>query len=145
MSVLVNYIDVLQNIEAMIVRVYREHDDLKDSDVIEGLEELSIYYKNKNRGIEREKQDLDELPDMVYDYVKAICEFRLGSDKAIIMGKLDKEVLDTLDLSDEDEQSLSIDVLIKCLKKIIKSAKFWYKRNGVKGYLNYINEFIIGW
>ena len=55
MNVVNDYMDVLQNIEAVIAGVYRARPELRDPDVILALEKLITQYT-------REKKKLPALP-----------------------------------------------------------------------------------
>ena len=69
----------------------------------------------------------------VYEAMRAICEVRLGRApipkgfKKIVGGKI---------------EPVSIEVILKCLKRIRKSVDLWTKQGGSQGYLNYISQFL---
>ncbi len=83
-----------------------------------------MYYRDKNRGFQRKEHSLDGVSEMVYDGVFEVCEFRLNLSE------------------DVKAVNLSIKELIKCLKKIIKSVRFWNQKYGARGYLDYVKNFL---
>ena len=137
MSFTDDYLDVLQNIEAVIIAVYKDNSTLKDREVIEALEELIQYYRYMDKGKERKPHNLSGLTKDVYDSVKEICDFRLGFDEN---GGLE---INGLGMKISIEDGLEISVIVKCLRKILNSAEYW-NRQGIRGYLNYVEQFIDG-
>lgn len=60
------YLDVLQNIEFGIVRVYREQADLADWDVLDAIEALIRNYTAEMRGRSRSKIGLSDPSKLVF-------------------------------------------------------------------------------
>jgi hypothetical protein len=120
------YLDVLQNIEAAIVGVYREHRELADHNVENAVAGLMRVYQARLKERPAPKFTLTELEQALYDVVKDICDWRLGEHDA-----------------EEDAQPLNtLDEMVACLKRIRKSVTFWTPKGGRQGYLNYISSFI---
>ncbi len=63
-----------------------------------------------------------------------MCEWRLG-----------REAIDTEEkhLQMKVTKSLSVEEMIVCLKRIRKSVETWNKQGGRKGYLEYIDQFLV--
>jgi hypothetical protein len=126
------YLDVLQNIEATIVGVYRDHPELADFQVDQALEALGRSYQREKTG-GTPVLPKSSLAQEVYRAVKGMCDWRLGRENLV----------------DEEGQPmgivepLSIDDIQACLKRLRRSIETWNKRGGTQGYLNYIRQFIV--
>jgi hypothetical protein len=125
------YEDVLQNIEASILRVHRRI-NLLDYDVMEALETLIQYYKRIDQGREATLPELYEKPGMVIAELQSICEWRMG-----------KEPFDpTLGELPGNARVCSTAEILACLKRIQKSVNKWHKQYGRQGYLNFVGQYI---
>lgn len=124
------YMDVLQNIEMAIVSVYREHGDLLDYDVDRVLNLLWKEYRNEQINKATLMPSLNENPQLVYDRVKNICEWRLGRAEMNFNDAFAKI----------KPEPASIDEILDCLKRILKSVKLWNKEGGRQGYLYFIDN-----
>jgi len=127
------YLDVLQNIEAEIAQVYQEHPRLTDWDVLDAVEALIRHYTAEARHKPPPTIRLSDLAQRVFNAAEAICEWRLGRKQ----------------LFTEDDQPADLEIepitateIIACLKRIRKSIRFWDKKGGRQGYLDYVSEFI---
>jgi hypothetical protein len=125
MSVEEQYQDVLQNIEFAIVSVYKENTILSDHAVMCALAALTEHYSAENLGRQPRKSSLSGLEPLVFERMKAMCEQRLG------------RVASGLPLA-----TVSVDVMVQCLKRLSKSAKNWNKRGGSQGYLHFVSQFV---
>ena len=126
--------DILQNIEFAIAAVYRENLDVRDIDVIQALEALTKYFQQKIRG------NTPSIPK------------HLSYEAENIM----TSVIDILSLRDDLVESTAKrpsfsralrkpsqeEIFLACLRKIEKSAKRWNKRNGERGYLDFVINFL---
>ena len=128
------YMDVFQNIEAAIVSAYRVEPKLDNWDVESAIDALIRQYQAEWRGKEVRPARLNsELKRDVYDHVRTMCEWRLG-----------RTVLET----DDGEplplpvEALTLEELVAILKRIRKSIRFWHKKGGRRGYLDFISQFI---
>ncbi|MGB0389584.1 MAG: hypothetical protein ACPGWR_32590 [Ardenticatenaceae bacterium] len=121
-------VDILQNLEFMIVKVYKQNPELTDFEVKKAIEALERYYKAIDRGRRPPTIRLRGRSQDVCEFVQTMCEWRLGQRV------------------DDDwpaiEQPTSPDVIVKCLRRIKKSIDFWTQEAGIQGYLNYIINFI---
>jgi hypothetical protein len=125
------YEDVLQNIEASIIRAHRRI-NLLDYDVMEALETLIQYYKRIDQGRESAFPVLSEKPRMVLAEVHGVCEWRMG-----------KEPFDrTLGNLPGNTRVCSAAEILACLKRIQKSVNKWHKQYGRQGYLNFVGQYI---
>jgi hypothetical protein len=127
------YLDVLQNIEFGIVRVYRERPELTDWDALNATEALIRGYTAESRGRSRPNIRLSDLPQLVFDSVEAMCEWRLGRERPFAEGNQPVEM---------EMEPKTTDEIIACLKRIRKSIKRWNKEGGRQGYLNFVSEFV---
>ena len=130
MNVVNDYLDILQNIEFAIAAVYRARPELCDPDVIMALEKLITQYT-------REKKKLPALPVMlpeksmaVFQAIQDICEFRITRNGAA-------EVTNEAGMT-----RLPLRLMILCLDRLLKSANTWHKRDGQRGYLNFVSQFV---
>ena len=127
------YLDVLQNIEFGIVRVYQQHRELTDWDVLDAVDALIRSYTAEARSKSRPKIRLSNLPELVFDSVEAVCEWRLGREQLFTENgqQLDTNMIPR-----------TVDEIIACLKRVQKSIRRWNKVGGRQGYLNFISEFV---
>lgn len=128
------YLDVLQNIEFAIISVYRSELTLSDYDVNKILNVLISGYQAELSRRDFSKPNLSTLQERLYESVKDMCEWRLGR-KAIF--KKEKH------LKVKKLGPLSVEEIIACLKRIQKSVETWTKQGGRKGYLQYIDQFLL--
>ncbi len=63
-----------------------------------------------------------------------MCEWRLGRTTIGI----DKNIQEEISIND----SKTIDEIIDCLKRILKSVNKWNKREGRQGYLKFVSQYI---
>jgi len=127
------YLDVLQNLEFGIVKVYRENSDLIDYEVIHALEALINYYVSEKRASDPRHFSLSDRAKLVFESVKLFCEVRLGRDSLQTEGEKNQEL---------EFKKITIDEIIDCLKKILNSAKKWNKHGGRQAYLDFVSEYI---
>ncbi len=127
------YLDVLQNIEFAIVSVYRENSQLTDYDVEKALNALIQEYQGEQTGQAAPSVSLAPLPKKVYERARDMCEWRLGRQH--LTDPTNKRF-------EPGVASLSIDEILACLKRIRKSVQKWNKRSGLRGYLQYVEQFI---
>ena len=127
-------LDVLQNIEFAIISVYRQDPELADYDVDKVLNALIRAYQAQQQNRVFAKPSLSPLAEQVYKGVMQMCEWRLGRET---MSKKDRRTkLPAPEL-------ISVEVVIACLKRIRKSVEIWNKQGGRRGYLQYIDQFIV--
>ena len=123
------YLDVLQNVEAMIVMVYQEHPKLTDNDVERALDALIRAYRHPDRPV----PSLGDLSAEVFDAVQSICEVRMGRASLQLEDGTPFE-LDTKPLNTEE--------MLAVLRRVRKSVRKWNKKMGRRGYLRFVQQFI---
>jgi hypothetical protein len=128
------YLDVLQNIEFAIVSVYRSEQALTDYDVSKILNVLISGYQAELSKRDFRKPNLSPLQEQLYGSVKHMCEWRLGRET---IDKKEKH------LQQKIPGSIPVEDIIACLKRIQKSVETWSKQGGRKGYLEYIDQFLV--
>jgi len=116
------YFDILQNIEFMLVQVYREREGVTDWDVQAALEALIRIYKAQQRGKTFVPSRLSPAAEDMVERVRAILEWR--------------------NTCPGDIRRVSPDEIVRCLKRVLSSVKFWTKERGRTGYLDFVKEFL---
>lgn len=127
------YLDVLQNIEFMIVGLYKEKPALMDSEVADALDALIRRYKWQNEGRGSPKARLFGRSQELFDRVATVCEWRLGRSE---LGESDDGQLVP------NPRALSLEELLLCLQRLRSSVHFWTKERGRQGYLQYVSPFL---
>jgi hypothetical protein len=126
------YGDVLQNIEAAIVEVFRNNTKVVDKDVLAAADALIKTYKRSVSGSGLPSPGPLGRAGSVYEQCLRICEWRLGK-RPFEDGK-PKE-------SDPKPGELSADEIVLCLQRLRKSIRFWHAQAGPRGYLQYVQQF----
>ena len=127
------YEDVLQNIESGIISVFRKYPDINDYGVMRALDAAIKYYQSEYRGHEPKPVRLAEKDKLIFEQIKAMCEYRLGRNSEL----MPKENTGKLDI-----HGLTVEEILTCLRKIRKSVDRWNKRGGRQGYLTFVSQFI---
>ncbi len=135
MKVEEEYQDVLQNIEALVVQHYNEYPETTDYSVERVYETLKVNYTAELRGREPREIPLSPEEKELFTMLEQICEFRLG--------RAAFETEEEFDEKDIRISAITVEEMLLVIKKLLSSVKFWTKRNGRQGYLNYIIQFII--
>jgi len=128
------YFDVLQNIEFAIVTVYRQNPSLTDYDVDNILNALIRTYRSQQQNRVFSSPAMEPQAEEMYQRVKQMCEWRLGREELVGSTRKPKG---------PSPSPISLDEIIACLKRIRKSVDMWNKRGGMRGYLQYIDQFIV--
>lgn len=129
----VEYQDVLQNIEAAIVSVYREHSELLDYEVASALNALIVGYQAEQKHRVSRPTALSPLAQQVFARMQVVCEWELGRE-ALIAEESSAEI--------PQPSTLSLEEMIACLKRIRKSIQTWTQEGGRQGYLRFVSQFI---
>ena len=127
------YLDVLQNIEAVISSTYRDHPNMTDYETERVLEAVVETYKAEQRGHTAREFSFAPIEEALYEAVHNVCQWRLG-----------RADLSTDDAMDEAQapKPLDTDAILLCLKKILTSANKWTRNSGRQGYLNFITQYV---
>ncbi|MBN1429702.1 MAG: hypothetical protein JXB07_15135 [Anaerolineae bacterium] len=128
------YLDVLHNIEFAIVQISREHTAMLDINVKNALEALIRDYKAEAANRSVSPSQLSDLEQNVYESVKATCEWRLGRVEMINKDNQPLQLLVKL---------VTVAEIINCLKRVHRSVRYWSKRSGRRGYLEFVKQFIV--
>ena len=128
-----DYLDVLQNIEAAIVSVYREQPGLLDYEVEKSLTALIRAYEAENQQRPFSAAALPSVPQLIYERVHAMCEWRLGRAQPFHA---------QAGAGGPPLVLLSLAEIIACLKRIRKSLQKWSQREGRQGYVRFVSEFV---
>jgi hypothetical protein len=127
------HLDVLQNIEFALVGVYDKNPGLTDTGTMYAIETLIKVYTGEMRGREVALPQFKPEEQEAYNAARAMCEWRLG--RASMEGeKGGKKEMDTAPLTMEE--------IIACLKRILKSVNTWYKRGGRRGYYEFVRQYL---
>jgi hypothetical protein len=127
------YMDVLQNIEFGIVSIYRERAEMSDYDVMRTLEALIDSYTAEKIGRPPRDLRLSDLEHHLMDAVRGMCEWRLGR------GALPGGPASSGNAAPEPN---TVDEIILCLKRVLKSVRRWNKEGGRQGYLNFVIQYV---
>jgi hypothetical protein len=126
------YEAVLQSLESAIAQVYQASPELVDLQVQTAINYLVRIYNAEAQGKTASPPHPKGISGEVADSVQVICELHLGR----------------AELEDEAGQPLTLDIpaktaseIVACLKRIDSSIKFWNKKSGRQGYLDFINGF----
>ena len=133
MTVEDQYIDVLQNLEFGIVLTYKDHREISDYNVMRALEALIDRYTGEKVGRPQRHFLLSNVELILLENVRRMCEWRLGC----------------WTLTDDPQKAevatptpKTIDEIILCLKRVLKSVKRWNKSGGMRGYLDFIVQYV---
>jgi hypothetical protein len=126
MKVEEEHFDVLQNMEFAIVQIYHSTSDLIDAEVLNAIESLIHSYNLEIKGGFAASPKVKGISAIVAAAVKDASEIRLGRGSN----------------ADELIEPKTVQNIVDCLKRIQSSIKFWTKKNGRKGYLEYVSKFI---
>ncbi len=127
------YLDVLQNIEFALVSVYRDNPNLTDTGTMYALETLIKVYSGELRGREVGLPQFKPEERKAYDAAKGMCESRLGRTP------MEDEKGKKMEARGEP---LTVEEIIACLKRVLKSIETWYKRGGRRGYYEFVSQYV---
>ena len=131
MDVTRDFTDILQNIEFVIVTYCREHPDLKDVDVILATERLVGLYTREKKKLPMLPVNLPEKVLALFEAMKEICESRLTRES---VNKVNDEIVG---------YRVPLRLMILCLERLCDSMRLWNKKDGAKGYLNYVSQYVM--
>ena len=127
------YLDVLHNIETALVQTYDEHAEMTDWDARDAVKALLRVYKAESSGRAAPTLQLNPLAQKAYHYLRLVCEFRLG--RATISPEEGKPLAAL-------PPPKTLDEMIACLQRVLRSIELWQKEGGRRGYYNFVNQFI---
>ena len=123
------YPDVLQNLEFVVVEIWRRHQEMTDHVASRAYEAAYGLYRAEGRGRTCKLPALVGLDLEAFEAVKAICKFRLGRGS---VGNEGMEAVAPIPPAD----------LCECLNELRKSVERHTKRGGRQGYLTFIDQFL---
>lgn len=131
------YLDVLQDIEAPIIDLFRTHPDMTDWDMEQALDGLIVAYEREQRPRFSPTRRLPPLAQQAHDRMRAACEWRM--ERAPAPGETFEHLKEQAYA--ERRTPKTLDEILACLKRTRASLQFWQKESGRRGYLTYVNSF----
>ena len=122
-------IDVLQNLESVVVTVWRKHREMSDHVAARAYEAAFERYHAEARGHAPKPCALTGLDREVFDAVVAIGEWRLGRSPSM---QPDGEPIPPLPVAE----------LVDCLRELRKSVERHTRIEGRQGYLNFVDRYV---
>ena len=129
MSVIDDFPDVLQNLEAVVLEASREHPEMSDYTALSAYQAAFQHYREEMRGHAPKPSALRGLDNEVFERVKSICEYRLGR------GPGPKDISEKI-------TPIPVDKLVDCLRKLVESVELHTSMEGRRGYLTFIAQFV---
>lgn len=108
---------VLLPIESAVAKVFRANRDLTDHHVMRAYEAASQIYRAEQRGHAPKEPGFSGLDETVFKEVKGICDHLMN------------------------EEGISLDLLVDCLRRLMKSVKFHTESGGRQGYVTFVSKF----
>lgn len=124
-NIVENFLPILQQYEFAVVQYYKQHPELKDPQVIAAYEAAMHFFT-------RQKKGLPLLPVKYTGHtlglfnVLTVVTYALTEDDAEASGEI----------------KTTVNIAIICLKRLKESAERWHKKDGFRGYLNFIKSFV---
>jgi hypothetical protein len=122
-------LDVLQNIEFAIIRVYRADGSLLDIDVKDAIDALVRHYHAEEDQRRPPVVRCGERARRVFESVQTMCEWRLG--RAPVPGET------------TTERGIPLGDVVASLREIQKSIPRWSRQGGRQGYLQFASQYIV--
>jgi len=127
------FTDVLQNTEVLVSAMFRRHPEISDYTVRAAYEALAEHYKAEKIGRMPHNSDLSMHEQELFGQLLSVCEWRLGRSEMALADPNDES---------EPPPPITVDDLLRCMKRLLKSLRTWSKGGGRKGYLEYISHFV---
>ncbi|MEM6319436.1 MAG: hypothetical protein AAF960_17325 [Bacteroidota bacterium] len=128
---------LLQSVESAVINLHEEIPRMTDNDVEYAYDKLGGFYKAQISGKEVEEplSTIDRRQDLI-DEILNIIDVR--EEK-----KLDEELLNNPDVYYGEHQIPNLPFLYSiAFKRLKSSVKFWRKRMGARGYLNFVRNYV---
>ncbi|MGD0816276.1 MAG: hypothetical protein ABSA83_22005 [Verrucomicrobiota bacterium] len=122
-------IGVLQNLEFSVVEIWRAHPEMSDYTALRVYEAAFQTYRAELRGHTPKPPGLSGLDAAAFEAVNAMCEFRLARGPNPVPGT-------------ENMPPIPLQLLVDCLRELVKSVERHTKMDGRQGYLTFIDEFL---
>lgn len=117
------YYDILRSIETQIYNLYLENPHLLDYSVEKALNGMVRTLNNQKRGRSAPNLRLKEDEQAVYRQLQALATLYTGQDESV-----------------KPDQLLTVDEMVACLKRILRSQK-QMSSHGRQGYVNFLKQF----
>ena len=127
------YEDVLHDMELAVATMYRTRLRMSDYDVMRTYEALVDYYSAERIGRRPRNFMLSALECQLFEDIKGMCEPWLG--RAEPPGRPAFAATSPL-------RPVTVEIIIRCLKRLLKSAQRWNKSGGPQGYLGFMSEYV---
>lgn len=127
------YNDTLRSMELTLVRQYRQFDNLTDWETVTAVNGLIRSYTAESRRRAAPQLKQDALTQHVYDRLHTTCAGWLGRAPLI------DESGQVIQL---EANTLTVNEVIACLKRIRRSIEMWKKEGGNRGYFEFIDGFL---
>lgn len=126
------YLDELSHVELPIVAIDRQQEEMRDLHVIKALEALERHYRQLVVGKEPSlPNDMGEVELQVFTAVLYnLAEQSGGPDEAPPPARRS--------FSRALREPTRQEIYLACIRKVLKSAKFWTKERGERGYLDFV-------
>jgi hypothetical protein len=122
-----DYQDVLQNVEAAVVQVWRQNPAMTNYVVMAAYDAAINYYRALASQQTPRPVNLTGLDAKVFACVKEMCEWRSGRAPGPVQSEL---------------TPIPLEDLVACLRKLRKSVDFWTKQGGRQAYMQYIAQHV---
>ena len=122
-------LSVLQNLEFSIVEIWRAHPEISDYTALRAYEAAFQTYRSELLGHTPKPPSLSGLDVAAFEAVKAMCEFRLARRPCPVPGP-------------GSVPPISLQLLVDCLRELVRSVERHTKMDGRKGYLTFIDQFL---
>ena len=122
-----DYQDVLQNIEAAVVVVWKQNPAMSNYVAMAAYDAAIKYYRALADQQTPKPVNLAGLDAKVFEVVKETCEWRTGRSPESELGEV---------------TPIPLEDMVACLRKLRKSVDFWTKRGGRQGYMQYIEQYV---
>ena len=121
--------DVLQNLETLVVTVFREHPEMTDRVAARAYEAAFEHYRAETRGHAPKPCTLAGVELEIFEGLLGICDSRLGRQLSAIE-------------SEGTPTPLSVTEIADCLRQLRKSVERHTRTGGSQGYLTFVDAFI---
>lgn len=125
--------DVLQNIEFVVARCYRDHPEMTDYAVVRTYEALIDAYVAERIGRQPRAWRPTELEQQLFGAAREMCEWRLGRNPLLFSDSDDPQ---------PPPEAIDVETLLLCLKRLRRSVQKWTKLSGRQGYLSFMSQFV---
>lgn len=119
------YLDIMQAIEKRVIEAYRKTRSLQDYQVNKVYQALEHRYRAERQGRPAPAERLTEQESALREAIERVAETYIRRS----------------DADNHRQAVLPVEDAEAVFKRLQKSIKLWTNSYGVRGYLDYINEF----